>query len=147
MGTADREEAIQCPCECGMQNIEHVMSECEYMVDYLFEMVDTINCALQTEPEGAQRRWLRAHSMREKVAAIMSTEMRGVSPGALGEVAASLKLLVRRAEQALCIVNTAGESWPAVVDSLAVWAPEGGGPHAALQEDTVSPDDQQVATA
>ena len=46
MSTADREEAVQCSCECGMQSIEHVMSECEYMVDYLFEMVDTVDSAL-----------------------------------------------------------------------------------------------------
>ena len=44
--TAAIEETIQCPCECGMQNIEHVMSDCEYMLDYLFEMVDTIDCRL-----------------------------------------------------------------------------------------------------
>ena len=58
------------------------------------------------------------------------TEMRGVSPDALGKMAASLKLLVSRAEQALRTANTAGESWP--VDSLAVWAPDGGGPQAEL---------------
>ena len=52
------------------------------------------------------------------MAAIVGTEMRGVSPDALGEVAASLKLLVRRVEQALRTVNKAGESWP--VHSLAV---------------------------
>ena len=44
--------------------------------------------------------------------------MRGVSPDALGEVATSLKLLVRRAEKALRTVDKAGESWP--VDSLAI---------------------------
>ena len=118
MSTAGSEEAVQCPCEGGTQNVEHVMSECEYMLDYLLEMVATVDSALQTEPEAAQRKWLRAHSMREKVAAIVSTEMRGVSPDALGEVAASLKLLVRRAEQALRTVNNAGESW--LVDSLVV---------------------------
>ena len=32
MRTEDREEAVQCPCKCGMQNIEHVVSECEYIV-------------------------------------------------------------------------------------------------------------------
>ena len=48
--------------------------------------------------------------MREKVAAIVGTEMRGGSPDALGEVAASLKLLVRRAEQGLRTVNKVGES-------------------------------------
>ena len=43
--------------------------------------------------------------MGEKVAAIVGTEMRGVSPDTLGEVAASLKLFVRRTEQALRTVN------------------------------------------
>ena len=46
-----REEAIQCPCECGIQNIEHVMSDCEYMVVYLDEMIDTMSDALQSELE------------------------------------------------------------------------------------------------
>ena len=109
------------------------MSECEYMLDYLFVMVETVDYALQTEPETAQKEWLRVHSMSEKVTAIAGTEMRRVSPDALGEVAASLKLLVRRAEQALRTVNKAGESWP--VDSLAVWAPDGGGPQIELQID------------
>ena len=56
-------------------------------------MVDTVDSALQTEQKAAQRKWLRARSMREKVAAILGTEMRGVSADALGEVATSLKLL------------------------------------------------------
>ena len=68
-----------------------------------------------------------------------------MSADALGEVARSLKLLASRAEQALRTVNTTGESWP--VDSLAVWAPDGRGPHAELQDDTVSPDDLQTAAA
>ena len=35
MNTADREEAIQCPCQCGIQNIEHVLTgECEYTAVY-----------------------------------------------------------------------------------------------------------------
>ena len=83
--------------------------------------------------------------MSGEVAAIVGTEMRfmrGVSPDALGEVAASLKLLVGRAEKELRIVNKGGESWP--VDSLAVWAPDGGGPQMALKDDMVSPDDQQM---
>ena len=145
MRTEDREEAVQCPCKRGMQNVEHVMSECEYMIDYLDEMVDTVDYALQTEPEAAQRKWLRALSMNEKVADIIGTEMRGVSPDALGEVAASLKLLVRRAEQALRTVNKAGESWP--VDSLAVWAPDDDGPQMELQIDVISLDNQQMALA
>jgi hypothetical protein len=112
------------------------------MVVYLDEMVDTVDYALQSEPEAAQRKWLEARNMGEKVAAIVGTEMRGVSPDALGEVAAGLKLLVRRAETALRTVNKAGESWP--VDSLAVWAPEDGGPQFELQIDMMSAGDQQM---
>ena len=76
---------------------------------------------------------------------VVGTEMRGVSPDALGEVAASLKLLVRRAEQALRIVNKAGESWP--VDHLAVWAPDGGGPQIELQTDAESLEEQPMVAA
>ena len=83
--------------------------------------------------------------MGEKVAAIVGTEMRGVSPDALGEVAASLKLLVRRAETALRTVDKAGGSWP--VDSLAVWAPNGGGPQIELQIDMMPAGDQQMEAA
>ena len=83
--------------------------------------------------------------MSENVAAVVGTTTIGVSLDALGEVAASLKLLVRGAEQALRTGNTAGESWP--VDSLAVWAPDGRGPLAEFQDDTVSPNGQQFATA
>ena len=43
------------------------MSECEYMVVYLDEMVDTVDYALQSETEAAQRKWLRAQNMGEKV--------------------------------------------------------------------------------
>ena len=60
MSTADREEAIQCLCECGIQNVEHVMSECEYVIVYLDQMIETIDDALQSEPEAAQRKWLMA---------------------------------------------------------------------------------------
>ena len=59
------EEAIQCPCECGIQNVEHVMSECEYMVVYLDEMIDTADNALQSEPKAAQRKWLMAQNVGE----------------------------------------------------------------------------------
>ena len=110
-----------------------------------FVHTDHDNSALPTEPEAAQRKWLRAHTTRAKVAAIVGTEMRGVSPDTLGEVAASLKLLVRRAEQALRTVNKAGESWP--VDSLAVWAPDGDGHQMELQIDVAPLNDQQMALA
>ena len=47
MNTADREEAVQCPCQCGIQNMGHVLTgACEYTVVYLDEMIDTVDCAL-----------------------------------------------------------------------------------------------------
>ena len=39
----------------------------------------------------------------------------------------------------------AGESWP--VDSLAVLAPDDGGPQMELQSDVMSPDAQQMVAA
>ena len=62
------------------------MSECEYMVVYLDEMTNTVDDALQSEPEAAQRKWLMAQNVGGRVAAIVGTEMRGVSPDALGRV-------------------------------------------------------------
>ena len=51
MSTADREEATQCPCGCGIQNVEHVMSECEYMIDYqwIITAVGARSCTLTAE--------------------------------------------------------------------------------------------------
>ena len=115
------------------------------MVEYLDEMVGTVEDALCSEPEAAQNRGMAAMNMGEKVAAIVGMETRGVSPDALSEVAAGLKLLVRRAEVALRTVNKAGESWP--IDSLAVWAPEDGGPQLELQIDMLSAGDQQMEVA
>ena len=83
-------------------------------MDYLDEMVDTVDYALCSEPEAAQSKWMAARNMGEKVAGIVrivGMETRGVSPDALSEVAAGLKLLVRRAEAALRTVNKASESW------------------------------------
>jgi hypothetical protein len=128
-----------------MQNVEHEMSECDYMVDHLDEMVGTVEDALCSEPEAAQNKWMAARNMGEEVAAIVGVEARGVSPGALGGVAAGLKLLVRRAETALRTVGKAGESWP--MDSLAVWAPEDGGPQLELQVEVVPAGGQQMGAA
>ena len=47
MDTADREGAIQCPCQGGIQNVEHVLTgECEYTVVYLDEMIDSRLCTV-----------------------------------------------------------------------------------------------------
>ena len=59
-------------------------------------MIDTVDSALRSEPETVQVKWMEARNVGEKVAAIVGTEMRGVSPDALCEVATGLKLLVRR---------------------------------------------------
>ena len=54
MNTVDGEVAIQCPCQCDIQNVEHVLTgECEYTVVYLDEMIDTIDYALCSETEAA----------------------------------------------------------------------------------------------
>ena len=84
MSTADREEATQCPCQGGMQNVEHVVSECDYMVTYLDEMVDTVDSALRSESEAVQVKWMAARNMDEKVAAVVGTDMRRVSPDTTG---------------------------------------------------------------
>ena len=42
-------------------------------------------------------------------------------------------------------MNEAGESWP--VDSLAVWAPDDGGPQIELQIDMMPAGDQQMEAA
>ena len=132
MSTADREEAVQCPCRGGTQHVEHVMSECEYMLPHLDEMIQTVGEALQSEQEAAQSRWLQAQNVGEKVAVAVGMDVTRLSPEALREVAASLKLLVRRTERELRMLNTVGESWP--VDALEVWAPEGEGPQIEFDE-------------
>ena len=146
MDTADREKAIQCPCQCGIQNIEHVLTgECEYTAVCLDGMIDTVDYALCSETEAAQGGWMAARSIEEKVRAIVGMEVRGVSPDALSGVASALRLLVRSTETALRTMNMAGESWP--VDSLAVWAPEEDGPQFELQVEVMSVGDQQMEAA
>jgi hypothetical protein len=109
MSTADREEAIQCPCQCGIQNVEHVLTgECVYVLVYIDEMIDSVDYALCSETEAAQSKWMAARNVEEKVVAVIGMETRGVSPDALSEVASALKLLVRRAETALRTGNKAG---------------------------------------
>ena len=112
---------------------------------YLDEMIDTVDCALCSETEAAQSRWMAAQNVEEKVRAMVGMEMRGVSPDALGEVASTLKLLVRTSEKALRTVNKAGETWP--VDNLAVWAPANEELQIGFQSDVTSSDAQQAAAA
>ena len=73
MDTDDREEAIQCPCQGGIQNVEHVLTgECDYTVIYLDEAIDTVDCALCSEAEAARSRWMAARNVEEKVGAVKS---------------------------------------------------------------------------
>ena len=75
-----REQAIQCPCEGDIQDVKHVVTECSYMVEHMDEMKVTVGAALQSEPdEAAQRKWLSAESMGERVAAIIGMDMRRMS--------------------------------------------------------------------
>ena len=60
--------------------------------------------------------------MSEKVAAVVNTDVRGVSPQEMG---LSVEAMVGKAEARLCAVNEAGESWPM---GFGLWAPDGGGP-------------------
>ena len=146
MDTADRVKAMQCPCRCGIQHIEHVLTgECEYTAICLDEMIDTVDCALCSETEAAQSGWMAAQSVEEKVRAIVGMEARGMSPDALSGVASALRLLVRGTETTLRTVNMASESWP--VDSLAVWAPEEDGPQFGLQLEVMSAGNEQVEVA
>ena len=132
------------------------MSECEYVVAYLDEMIDTVSGALQSEPEAAQRKWLMAPNVGERVTAIIGTEMRGVSPDALARLArwrrrAGLKLMVARMEKGLRTVNQLSESWPVHVGSLVVWAPNvDGGPQIeapTATEGVVAAEDNQPVAA
>ena len=121
--------------------------ECEYMVDCLDEMIDTVDCALCSETEAVQSGWMAAQSVEEKVRAIVGMGVRGISPDALSGVASALRLLVRGTETALRTMNMVSESWPQAVDSLAVWAPEEDGPQFGLQVEVMSVGDQQMEAA
>ena len=58
MNRANRKQAIQCPCEGGIQNIEleHVVSECAYMEEWVTEMIITVGEALQSTTKAAECR-------------------------------------------------------------------------------------------
>ena len=123
MSRGEREAAVQCPCGGGMQNVEHIFSECEYMEECVDEMIATVGAAMQSENEEVQKRWLSAEGLAGKVRALVGMETRGVSPEVLVEMGSSLRDMVEKVEDRLCIVNEAGESWP--MDILDTWASEG----------------------
>ena len=123
MSRGEREAAVQCPCGGGMQNVEHIFSECEYMEEYVDEMIAAVGAAMQSENEEVQRRWLSAEGLAGKVRALVGMETRGVSPEVLDEMGSSLRDMIEKMEARLRIVNEAGESWP--MDRLDTWASEG----------------------
>ena len=106
-----------------MQNVDHIFSKCEYMEEYVDEMIAAVGAAMQSENEEVQRRWLSAEGLAGKVRALVGMETRGVSPEVLVEMGSSLRDMVEKVEDRLCIVNEAGESWP--MDILDTWASEG----------------------
>ena len=130
MDRSAREQAIQCPCEGDIQDIKHVATECSYLVENMDEMKFTVGAALQTEPdEAAQRRWLSATSMGERVAAIIGMDMRRMSSEVTDIVASGLKLMVSKMEKGLRSINQfqlQGSIWQ--VDNMMVWAPDASGP-------------------
>ena len=70
MSIEDWEGAVQCPCGGGMQNIGHILSECEYMVEYVDEMIATVDAALQSEGDEVQKRWMSVAGLEAKVRAV-----------------------------------------------------------------------------
>ena len=108
-------------CACG--HVAHVLANCEYVEDY--EMIAAVGGAMQSEPEETQQRWLRAHNVGEKVSAVVSMEVKGVSPDALREIGLAVKTMVGKAEAKLAAVNEACESWPMVLE---LWVPDEVGP-------------------
>ena len=107
MDTQQREEAVECSCGHGaIQNVEHVLASCDLMWDWegrgcFDDMIATVNGSLQSEPEETQQRWLRAHNVGEKVSAMVSMEVKSVSPDALREIGLAVKTMVGKAEAKL----------------------------------------------
>ena len=122
MDRAGREQAVQCLCECGMQNVEHIMSNCGYMEEYVDGMIAAVGAALQSDTETERRKWEQAIGMKSKVAAVIHLETRGMTLEVLDVVASSVRKVVRRIESGLRTINQVGETWP--VDGLGEWAPD-----------------------
>ena len=117
-----------CPCGSEIQNIEHVLSgTCEYTLDCLDDMHNTVSGILQSEGESVQQRWpwLMAQNMEEAVAALVNMDVRAVTPHALWEMGLSVKTLIDKVEAKLSAVNKASETWPV---NCEMWAPEVVGP-------------------
>ena len=126
MDSQQRHKAVQCPCGCEIQNVQHVLSgTCEYMEEWLDDMYIAVSEILQSEGESVQQRWLMAQNMEESVAAVVNMDVRAVTPDALWELGLSVKTLIGKVEARLCAVNKACESWPM---SCEMWAPEIVGP-------------------
>ena len=126
MDSQQRHKAVQCPCGCEIQNVQHVLSgTCAYMEEWLDDMYIAVSEVLQSEGESVQQRWLMAQNMEESVAAVVNMDVRAVTPDALWELGLSVKTLIGKVEARLCAVNKACESWPM---SCEMWAPEIVGP-------------------
>ena len=126
MDSQQRQQAVECPCGDGLQNVQHVLSgTCAYMTDWLDDLHSTVSGILQSEGESVQQRWLMARNMEEAVAVLVNMDVRAVTPDALWEMGLSVKTLIGKVEAKLSAVNTTSESWPVECE---MWAPEVVGP-------------------
>ena len=126
MDSQQRQQAVECPCGDGLQNVQHVLSgTCAYMTDWLDDLHSTVSGILQSEGESVQQRWLMARNMEEAVAALVNMDVRAVTPDALWEMGLSVKTLIGKVEAKLSAVNKTSESWPVECE---MWAPEVVGP-------------------
>ena len=126
MDSQQRQQAVECPCGDGLQNVQHVLSgTCAYMTDWLDDLHSTVSGILQSEGESVQQRWLMARNMEEAVAVLVNMDVRAVTPDALWEMGLSVKTLIGKVEAKLSAVNKASETWPV---NCEMWAPEVVGP-------------------
>jgi hypothetical protein len=121
MDVWQREEAILCPCGHDAQNVEHILSNCEYTEGCIDDMIATTDEALQSEAETVQQKWMVTSCMMEKVEAVVNMDMRGVTMEAMVEVGHSLRTMVSKVEAKLCEVNKVSKNWPMQTE---LWMPE-----------------------
>ena len=122
MGVEQRSEALQCVCGGEIQNGEHLMTECDYIRDYVDEATLSIRDAVRLVEGPVQREWYQASGVGAKLRAALSSDVRGLDGEVLHGMGTSVKKLVRQTEMKLRQMNQAESSWP--IDDLRVWAPD-----------------------
>ena len=122
MGVEQRSEALQCVCGGEIQNREHLMTECDYIRDYVDEATLSIRDAVRLVEGPLQSEWYQASGVGAKLRAALSSDVRGLDGEVLHGMGTSVKKLVRQTEMKLRQMNQAESSWP--IDDLRVWAPD-----------------------